>query len=290
MSGEKATPFDVLGLISDTIPGNISLKYGFTGPNQTTTTACASGLSAIRGGIEQIILGNTDIAIVGGGDASLNYRDLSGFQRARALSNEGISRPFSNERDGFVMGEGSTMFVLETEESAIKRGLKPLAYILGVGASSDAYHQTAPDPDANGYLDAIQMAIKKAKIEPKDIDVFNSHGTSTPANDSQEVMMYNKLLSHNPFVIALKSQMGHLLGGAGSTELLGSILCVNNGFLPGTLNTQKVGPWKEGEDLADYSNLNLVRETLKETPTKTHLTSNAGFGGHNEALIIQKYE
>ena len=282
----RASPFDVVGLLADTIPGKISLTYGFHGPNQTTTTACASSLSAIRYGVEKILLGDTDIAIVGGGDAALNYRDLEAFNAAKALSKSGISRPFDKDRDGFVMGEGSTMFVIETLKSAKKRGVKPFAYISGYGATSDAHHQTAPDPNATYYIRALESAIKMAGIRPEQIDVFNTHGTSTPLNDAQEVKAYTELLRHNPRIMALKSQTGHALGGAGSMEVLASVMCLNSKILPEVLNTENVGPWGEKDD-GNYSKLRISRGGVFETDY--HLTANAGFGGHNEAMIIRKY-
>ena len=282
----RARPFDVVGLLADTIPGKISLTYGLHGPNQTTTTACASSLSAIRSGVEKILLGDTDIAIVGGGDAALNYRDLEAFNAAKALSKSGISRPFDKDRDGFVMGEGSTMFVIETLKSAKKRGVKPFAYISGYGATSDAYHQTAPDPNATYYIRALESAIKMAGIRPEQIGVFNAHGTSTPLNDAQEVRAYNKVLEHNPYVAGIKSQTGHALGGAGSMEVLASVMCLESNILPKILNTKNVGPWGEKDD-GNYSKLRISRGGVFETDY--HLTANAGFGGHNEAMIIRKY-
>ena len=282
----RASPFDVVGLLADTIPGKISLTYGFHGPNQTTTTACASSLSSIRCGVEKILLGDTDIAIVGGGDAALNYRDLEAFNAARALSKSGISRPFDKDRDGFVMGEGSTMFVIETLESALARGVKPLAYISGYGATSDAFHQTAPDPNATYYIRALEQAIRMSQIKPEKIDVFNAHGTSTPLNDAQEARAYNELLENNPYVIGIKALMGHLLGGAGGTEALASVLSMQYGFLPEVINTKNVGPWGE-EDTNNYSSLNISRGG--KIKTQIHLTSNAGFAGHNEALCLIKY-
>ena len=283
---DRAWPRDVINLLSDTIPGMMSLKYKFHGPNQTTTTACASSLSAIRCGAEKILLGDTDIAIVGGGDAALNYRDLEAFNAAKALSKSGISRPFDKDRDGFVMGEGSTMFAIETLKSAEKRGVKPLAYISGYGATSDAHHQTAPDPNATYYIRALESAIKMAEIRPEQIGVFNAHGTSTPLNDAQEVKAYNEVLKHNPYVAGIKSQTGHALGGAGSMEVLASVMCLKSNILPKILNTKNIGPWGEKDD-GNYSKLRISRGGVFETDY--HLTANAGFGGHNEAMIIRKY-
>jgi len=284
----KLSPFFIPSSLINLLSGQISIKYGFKGPNHSVVTACATGAHSIGDAGEIIKRGAADIMIAGGAEAAVCELGLAGFCAARSLSTsfnetpELASRPWDKNRDGFVMGEGAGIIVLEELEHAKKRGAKIYAELIGYGMSGDAYHITSPSEDGDGGFRAMKQSINMANISLEDINYINAHGTSTIKGDEIELNAIMKLFNKhkNIFVSSTKSSIGHLLGAAGSVESIFSILAINNSIVPGTLNL---------EDPIDSKNINLVAKEPKETKVNIALSNSFGFGGTNTALLFKNY-
>ncbi len=283
----RLSPFFIPAALINLASGHVSIKYGFRGPNHSVVTACATGAHAIGDAARLIQLDDADVMVAGGTEAAVCRLGLAGFAAARALSTSfndtpaKASRPWDKDRDGFVMGEGAGVVVLEEYEHAKKRGAKIYAEIVGYGLSGDAYHLTAPTPDGNGGFRAMIAALKRAKMTPADIDYVNAHGTSTPLGDEIELGAVKRLFGDNAKNISMsstKSAIGHLLGAAGSVEAIFSILAVRDQVAPPTLNLENPSPGCEGVD--------LVPKVARERKVRTALSNSFGFGGTNASLIF----
>ncbi|XP_047741673.1 3-oxoacyl-[acyl-carrier-protein] synthase 2-like [Hyalella azteca] len=270
------------------LSGHVSTKYGFTGPNQAVATACSTGAHAIGDAMRMIQYGNVDVMIAGGAEAPVTPVGVAGFVAARALSTkynstpETASRPWDQERDGFIMGEGAGVVVLEEYEHAISRNAKIYAEIVGYGSTGDAYHMTSPHPDGRGAYKAMFNALKDAKIHASIIDYINAHGTSTQVGDTIELLAVKRLfLDAKPKVLmsSTKSSIGHLLGATGSVELIYSILAIQDEIAPPTLNLHKPIPEVK---------IDLVPLEARKAKINYVLSNSFGFGGTNASLIVKK--
>ena len=285
----RFNPFLIPKLIADIAPGLISIKYGFTGPNFATVSACASSSNAIIDALNYIRLGYSDMIISGGSEAGVTIAGIGGFNAMHALSTRNddpktASRPFDNERDGFVLGEGAGALVIEEYEHAIARDAKIYAEIVGGGLSADAYHMTAPHPEGIGAVKVMQNCLKDAKISYEKIDTINMHGTSTPLGDiaeSNAVISVFKDHAYNINLNSTKSMTGHLLGAAGAIEAIASILSINNNIIPPTINHQNF------DDKID-SNLNFTFGKAQKKEINYAMSNTFGFGGHNACVIFKK--
>ncbi|TVR15912.1 MAG: beta-ketoacyl-[acyl-carrier-protein] synthase II [Balneolaceae bacterium] len=282
-------PFFIPMLIPDIPAGHISIKYGFRGANYCAVSACATGSHNIGLAFDNIRYGHSDIAVCGGTESPVWRIGIAGFSSMRALSRRNedpqkASRPFDKDRDGFVLGEGSAMFILESLESALARGARIYSEIVGYGFSADAYHITAPDPDGNGVILAMNNALKMAGIKPEDIEHINMHGTSTPLGDIAETNSIKKVFGKHAYNINLnstKSMTGHMLGAAGAAEAIATLLAIYHSTIPPTINQETPDP----ECDLNYTPNNPIERDI------TYAMNNAfGFGGHNTALIFKKYE
>ncbi|QJT94506.1 beta-ketoacyl-ACP synthase II [Wolbachia endosymbiont of Diaphorina citri] len=284
----RVSPFFVPASLINLISGHISIKYEFIGPNDSAVTACATGAHAIINSARAIKLGEADIMIAGGAESALCRVGIAGFASMKALSTkfndnpEEASRPWDEERDGFVMGEGAGILVLEEYEHAKKREAKIYAELTGYGLTGDAHHITAPHPEGRGALKAMELALRSAQVSPSQIGYINAHGTSTTLGDKVEVIAMKQLFGDYAYKIPVsstKSSIGHLLGAAGSVEAIFSILALNNGIVPPTLNLHKPS---EGCDL------NFVPLKAQEHKIQYALSNSFGFGGTNASLIFGK--
>lgn len=285
---KRLSPFTVPSFLANLAAGNISIKYGFKGPLGCPVTACAAGVQAIGDGMRMIRSGEARVAVVGGTEACIDPLSLAGFNALRALSTvsddpASASRPFDRERDGFVMGEGAGIMVIETLEHALARGATPLAIIEGYGTSADAHHLTSGPEDGSGAAAAVRTALRMAQLQPGAINYINAHATSTPVGDNAEIAslrnVFGDELSGIP-ISSTKSAIGHLLGAAGGIESIFSALAVINNQLPPTLNLDHPD---EGMD-----DLDLVPKVTRKHDVKYALCNGFGFGGVNAALIIGK--
>lgn len=246
----RINPFFIPKLIIDIAAGQLSMKYGFRGPNFATVSACATSNNAIIDAFNYIRLGKADVFITGGSEASINQPGLGGFNAMQALSTNNdeyktASRPFDVSRDGFVMGEGAGVLILEEYEHAIKRGATIHCEIVGGGLTADAYHLTAPHPEGLGATNVMWRALEDANLKTTDVDYINVHGTSTPLGDIAETKAIVKVFGEHAYklnISATKSQTGHLLGAAGAVESIASILAIKNGIIPPTINLQNLDP------------------------------------------------
>ncbi|MFA5327956.1 MAG: beta-ketoacyl-ACP synthase II [Prolixibacteraceae bacterium] len=285
----RYSPFFIPKMIANIASGLLSIRYGFRGPNFTTVTACASASHALIEAMNYIRLGKVDVFIAGGSEAAINPAGLAGFNSMRALSTRNsdpltASRPFDLDRDGFVMGEGSGALILEEYEHAVKRGAKIYAEMVGGGMSADAYHMTAPDPEAGGATLVMKWALEDAGMNPEDIDYINVHGTSTPLGDIAEPKAILKCFgehAYNLSISATKSMTGHLLGAAGAVEAIASILAIQDGIIPPTINHFTDDPEIDPK-------LDFTFNVAKERKIKTALSNTFGFGGHNASVIFKK--
>ena len=282
----RISPFFIPGSLVNLLSGNISIRYGFKGPNHAVVTACSTGAHAIGDAARMIMLDDADVMVAGGAEAAISRLGMAGFAACKALSShfqdepKRASRPYDKQRDGFVMGEGSGIVILEELEHAKARGAKIYAEVSGYGLSGDAYHITAPAPDGDGGFRSMQAALKRAGLNPEDIDYINAHGTSTPLGDEIEVGAVKRLFGHSANQLcmsATKSATGHLLGAAGSVEAIFSILAMNQNVAPATLNL---------DDPSDGLNIDLVPHTPKERPIRAVLSNSFGFGGTNASLVL----
>ena len=291
--GPKYNPFFIPKMIADIASGHISMEYGYHGPNYGVVSACASSNNAIIDAFNYIRLGKADAFVTGGAEAAVFPAGVGGFNSMHALSTrndspETASRPFSKSRDGFVIGEGSAVLVLEELEHAKARGAKIYAEVVGGGMSADAYHITATHPDGLGAKLAMQMALDDAGMKPEDIDYINVHGTSTPVGDVSEIKAIVDLFGEAAYklnISSTKSMTGHLLGATGAMEAIFSIMAVKEDIVPPTINHE------EGDDdeNIDY-NLNFTFNKAQERTVRAALSNAFGFGGHNATVIVKKYE
>jgi len=282
----KLSPFFIPSSLVNLLSGQISIKYGFKGPNHSVVTACATGAHSIGDASEMIKRGAANIMIAGGSEAAVCRLGVAGFCAARSLSTnhnnspEKASRPWDKNRDGFVMGEGAGILVLEDYDSAKKRGVKIYGELIGYGMSGDAYHITAPAEDGDGGYRAMKEALKMANISPENVDYINAHGTSTILGDQIELNAIMRLFNNNKnlFVSSTKSSIGHLLGAAGSVESIFSILAINDSVMPATLNLNEP---------IDSGNVNLIANDPLKKNIDVVLSNSFGFGGTNTALLFK---
>ncbi len=291
--GPKYNPFFIPKMIADIASGHISMEYGYHGPNFGTVSACASSNNAIIDAFNLIRLGKADAIVTGGAEAAIFPAGVGGFNSMHALSTrndspETASRPFSKSRDGFVMGEGAAVLVLEELEHALARGAKIYAEVAGGGLSADAYHLTATHPEGLGAILAMTNALEDAEMKPEDIDYINVHGTSTPVGDISEVKAIVEVFGEHAYklnISSTKSMTGHLLGAAGALEAMFSVKAIQEDIIPPTIN-------HDPEDLdenIDY-NLNFTFDRAQNRPVRAALSNSFGFGGHNATVIFKKYE
>ncbi|MBM7710510.1 beta-ketoacyl-ACP synthase II [Enterococcus xiangfangensis] len=281
----RVSPMFVPLAIVNMAAGNVALRIGAKGICTSTVTACASGTHSIGEAFRNIKHGYSDVIIAGGAESCINKIGISGFASLTALSTstdpKRASIPFDTERNGFVMGEGAGILVLESLDHAQKRGAKILGEIVGYGATCDAYHMTAPSPDGEGAARAIKEAVKEAGIDPADVDYVNAHGTSTQANDKAESKAIESALTEHAYVSSTKSLTGHLLGGAGGVEAIASLLAIQHQFIPPTVNIQEIDPEIKA---------NIVVNEAKETPVNYAVSNSLGFGGHNAVICLKRWE
>ena len=286
----RFNPFFIPKMIADIAAGLISIEYGFRGPNYVTVSACASSTNAIIDAFTYIRLGKVDAVVTGGSEAAVNEAGVGGFNALRALSTrndspETASRPFDQEREGFVLGEGSGALILEEYEHAKARGAKIYAEVIGGGMSGDAYHMTAPHPDGLGARNTMIAAIDDAEIKPSDIDYVNVHGTSTPLGDIAEVKAIKSVFGEDAYnlnISSTKSMTGHLLGAAGAIEAIACVLAVKNDIIPPTINH-----FTDDPELDDK--LNFTFNEAQKRTVNVALSNTFGFGGHNTSIIVKKY-
>jgi len=285
---KRVSPFLIPMEIINMASGEIAIEYGFTGPNYGVVSACASSGNAIGDALRLIRYGDADVIITGGSEAGITPLSLAGFCSARALSQrndqpEKASRPFDKNRDGFVMGEGAGIIVLETLEHAINRNAKIYAELCGYGATDDAYHITAPNPNAESAARAMQLALMDGDTNPEEVDYINAHGTSTQLNDKIETLAIKKVFGERAYKIPIsstKSMTGHLLGAAGAIELIATILCMEKGYVHPTINYEEPDP---------ECDLDYVPNKARQYKINCAISNSLGFGGHNAVLLIKRF-
>ena len=284
---KRVSPFLVPMMLGDMASGQVSMMLGAKGPNFSTVSACATGADSIGEAYEMIRRGVIDVAIAGGTEAAVCPIGIAGFNSCMALSTknenpQSASRPFDKERDGFVLGEGAGIVILESEEHASNRNANVIAELLGYGASSDAHHVTQPHPEGEGASRAMEMALASSKTNINEIDYVNAHGTSTPLNDKFETISIKNTFGEHAYKIPIsstKSMTGHLLGAAGAIESVISILTINNSVIPPTINYENPDP---------DCDLNYVPNQSIESDVSKVMTNSLGFGGHNSSLVFGK--
>jgi 3-oxoacyl-[acyl-carrier-protein] synthase II len=287
----RFNPFFIPKMIADIAPGHISIRYGFRGPNFSTVSACASSTHSLIDAFTYIRLGKADIFLAGGSEAAITEAGLGGFSAMHALSErndspETASRPFDLDRDGFVLGEGAGCLIIEDLQHAKARGAKIYAEIIGGGMSADAHHITAPHPEGLGALNVMRMALADAQISPQEIDYINVHGTSTPLGDISETKAIMSVFGEHAFrlnISSTKSMTGHLLGAAGAVEAIASILAINEGIIPPTINHFTDDPQFD-------TRLNFTFNKAQKREVRAALSNTFGFGGHNASVIFKKFE
>jgi len=285
----RFNPFFIPKMIADIAPGNISIKHGFMGPNYTTVSACASSANAMIDALNYIRLGHCDVVVSGGSEAAVTIAGMGGFNAMHALSTrndspETASRPFDATRDGFVLGEGAGALILEEYEHAKARGAKIYAEVVGGGLSSDAYHMTAPHPDGIGVIQVMKNCLRDAGMSPEEVDHINTHGTSTPLGDVAELKAISEVFGAHASSINInstKSMTGHLLGAAGAIEAIASILSIEHGMVPPTINHSTV------DENIDQS-LNLTLNKAQKRDVNVAMSNTFGFGGHNSCVLFKK--
>ena len=288
----RFNPFFIPKMISDIAAGQISIRYGFRGPNYSVVSACASSTHAIIDATNLIRLGKADVFITGGSEAAINQPGVGGFGAMMALSTrnddpQGASRPFDKERDGFVMGEGAGVLILEELEHAQRRGAKIYAEVAGTGMTGDAHHLTAPHPEGLGAAKVMQLALEEAGVRPEDVDYVNVHGTSTPLGDVAEVKALESVFGESVYgkvsISSTKSMTGHLLGAAGAVEALACLFAMQKGIVPPTINLNNV-------DEAIDPRIDLTPNKAKERKVNCVLSNTFGFGGHNSSIVFKRFE
>jgi 3-oxoacyl-[acyl-carrier-protein] synthase II len=284
---KRVSPHFVHGRLINLVSGQVSIKYGLMGPNHAVVTACSTGAHSIGDAARMIQLEDADVMLAGGAESALCPLGIAGFAQARALSTrndepERASRPYDKDRDGFVMGEGAGVVVLEEYERARKRGAKIYGEVIGYGMSGDAYHVTAPHPEGAGGYRAMEVAMRRSGLDLTDIDYINAHGTSTPLGDELELGAVRKLFGNAVGTLSMsstKSAIGHLLGGAGAVEAIFCLLAMRDGIVPPTLNLDNPSDTCAGVD--------LVPHVAKERQVKAVLNNSFGFGGTNASLVMR---
>ena len=291
-NGPKFNPFFIPKMISDIAAGQISILYGFHGPNYATTSACATSSNAIADAFNLIRLGKANAIVTGGAEAAITEGGVGGFSAMHAISTrndspETASRPFSASRDGFVMGEGAGCLVLEELEHAKARGAKIYAEVAGVGMSADAYHLTATHPEGLGAKLVMMNALEDAEMKPEEVDYINVHGTSTPVGDISEAKAIQEVFGEHAYklnISSTKSITGHLLGAAGAIEAIASIMAIQHGIIPPTINHEE----GDNDEKIDY-NMNFTFNKAQKREVHVALSNTFGFGGHNACLIFKKF-
>jgi len=285
---KRVSPFFIPMMIANMATGRIAIEYGAKGFNECTVTACATGTNAIGDAFKVIERGDADIMITGGSEAPITPLSFAGFCSMKAMSTEPdptkACRPFDKDRDGFVMGEGAGVIILEEYEHAVKRGAEIIAEIVGYGSTNDAYDIVAPDTEAEGGAACIKAAIDDAGIKPEEIGYINAHGTSTPYNDKLETLAIKKTFGEHAYKLAVsstKSMTGHLLGAAGAVEAIITALALKEGFLPPTINYNTPDP---------ECDLDYVPNKGRSADIKYAISNSLGFGGHNATIVLKKYE
>lgn len=287
----KVSPFLVPNMLVDSAGGRVAIEYGLLGPNQGVISACATGTSATGEAFEILRRGDADVMIAGGAEAAITPLIMAGFDMTGALSQrnddpQAACRPFDTDRDGFVVGEGSAILVLETEAHAKARGAHIYAEVIGFGSSADAYNMVAPDPTGRGAIQAIRMALRKAAsygVAPHDINYINAHGTSTRLNDAVETLAIKQVLGEHAYTVKIsstKSMMGHMLAGAGAIETIVCAKVVQTGLIPPTINLHNPDP---------ECDLNYTPLTAQPADVRVTLSNSFGFGGHNACIMLRRY-
>lgn len=284
----RVSPFLIPMIITNMLPGEIAIQYGLTGPNYAVTSACASANHAMGDSLRLLRAGDADIIVSGGAEGVITPLGLAGFCNMKAVSQNNdapqkASKPFDKNRDGFVMGEGAGMVILETLDHALARGAKIYAELAGYGASDDGYHMTAPEPEGKAAVLAMEKAIADAGISKDEVDYINAHGTSTPLNDKTETFAIKKVFGERAYKIPVsstKSMTGHLLGAAAGVELAATVLSMNAGFIHPTINYETPDP---------ECDLDYVPNTAREQQINCAISNSLGFGGHNATVVIKKY-
>jgi len=284
----RISPFFIPSIITNLASGQIAMRFGLRGPNSCVSTACATGNHAIGDSFELIKRGAADVMVAGGSEAVITPLTIGGFCAMKALSTRNdaphrASRPFDKGRDGFVMGEGSGVLILEELEHARRRGAKIYAELVGYGMSADAYHMTAPEPKGMGAITSMRLALEDAGLTPNDVDYINAHGTSTPVGDAAETTAIKKVFGDHAYRLAVssvKSMTGHLLGAAGGVESLATVLTIYHGLIPPTINYDEPDP---------ECDLDYVPNKARQAEVRVALTNSFGFGGTNATLVFKKY-
>ena len=286
-SPRRVSPFFIPAMITDIAAGQVSIKYGFKGPNYAVVSACATSSHVIGDAHRLIKYGDADIIIAGGSDATINPMSVAGFSNMKALTKnpdpETASRPFDLNRNGFVMGEGAALLVLEDYEHAKARGANIVAELSGYGATADAYHLTTPDPSGDGAIRSMKLAVKDAGLQLEDIDYINAHGTSTAYNDRTETKAIRTLFGDHAYKLSVsstKSMTGHLLGAAGGIEAIATILALKNSLVPPTIHFETVDP---------DCDLDYTPNQARAKDLKAAISNTFGFGGHNATLLFKKW-
>ena len=285
---KRVSPFFIPMMIADIAAGHISMRYGFCGPNYAIVSACASAANAIADALQLIQRGIADIVIAGGAEAAITPLGIAGFNSMKALSTRNdeptkASRPFDAQRDGFVMGEGAGMLIVESLDHARARGARIYAELVGAGLSADAYHMTAPVPEGIGAQKAMRQALQQANLKPQEVQYINAHGTSTPANDKNETIAIAKVFGEHAEHINIsstKSMIGHLLGASGAVEAIATILSIRDGKIHPTINQETPDP----DCFLNYTPNEFVRREVGAA-----LSNSFGFGGHNVTLAFKKF-
>ena len=285
----RLSPFFIPTIIANMAAGQVSIEAGSMGTNLCTTTACASGTHAIGAAYTDILLGRADAMICGGAESTITKLAVGGFNAMKALSTRNddpqtASRPFDAERDGFIIGEGAGILLLESLEHAKARGAEILAEVLGFGASGDAFHMTAPPEDGAGMALAMTAALREAKVHPSDVDCINAHGTSTKLNDQGETRALKTVFGEHAYklnISANKSQIGHLLGAAGGVEAVFSVMSLTQGIIPGTANYTSPDP---------ECDLNYMGDGAREQKIQYVLSNSFGFGGTNACILFKRFD
>ena len=284
----RFSPFLIPKFITNIASGHIAIKYGFRGPNFGVSSACATSAHAILTAVSQIQLGRADIMVSGGTEASISIPGIGGFNAAHALSTNNdeyltASRPFDKTRDGFVMGEGAAILIVEEFEHAVRRGARIYAEIAGIGMTCDAWHITAPREDGESAADAMMLALQEAGLTPADVDYINAHGTSTPLGDIAELQAIKTVFGDDAYrvnISSTKSMTGHMMGAAGAVEALACIHAIRDGVIPPTVN------FRQEDERIDYR-LNLTLNEMQQRHVKVALSNNFGFGGQNASLVFR---
>jgi 3-oxoacyl-[acyl-carrier-protein] synthase II len=285
----RISPFFIPSIITNLASGQIAMRFGFRGPNSCVSTACATGNHAIGDSLELIKRGAADVMIAGGSEAVISPLTIGGFGAMKALSTRNdephrASRPFDKGRDGFVMGEGAGVLVLEELQHALRRGAKIYGELVGYGMSADAYHMTAPEPEGVGAITSMRLALEAAEMRPEDVDYINAHGTSTPMGDAAETRAIKQVFGGHAYRLAIssvKSMTGHLLGAAGGVESLATVLTIYHGLIPPTVNYDEPDP---------DCDLDYVPNKARQAEVSVALTNSFGFGGTNATLVFKQYE